>query len=110
MTTTDISVRISLCTGNPIFSEPSIVEGPQTTFVRLYQPASFTCTVSGNPQPTIMWYKDGSELVGERLPQLLIAEVHLADRGAYHCVVFGQEGNITSNVAFLNVEGGSIIT
>ena len=57
-----------------------------------------------------MWYKDGSELVGERLPQLLIPEVHLVDRGAYHCIVFGREGNITSNVAFLNIRGGSVFT
>lgn len=110
MVTTDINIHIPFYTGNPIFSEPRIVEGPQTTFVRLYQPASFTCAVSGNPQPGIMWYKDGSELVGERLPQLLIPEVHLVDRGAYHCIVFGREGNITSNVAFLNIRGGSIST
>jgi len=109
MVITDINVHIPFYTGNPIFSEPRIVEGPQTTFVRLYQPASFTCAVSGNPQPGIMWYKDGSELVGERLPQLLIPEVHLVDRGAYHCIVFGREGNITSNVAFLNIRGGSVL-
>jgi len=61
------------------------------TSLRLYQPASFTCAVSGNPQPSIMWYKDGSELVGESLPQLLIPEVHcLVDRGAYHCILFGR--------------------
>lgn len=81
------------------------MEAPQTTFVRLYQSASFTCTVSGNPQPNITWYKDGRELLGEKLPQLRITEVDLGDRGAYHCTVSARESSVTSDPAFLNIMG-----
>ena len=97
----------SVYTGNPVFSEPSIVEAPQTTFVGLHQSASFTCTVSGNPQPNITWYKDGREIPGQRLPRLRIAEVDLGDRGAYHCTATAREGSVTSDPAFLNIMGGS---
>ena len=84
-----------------------MMEAPQTTFVGLYQSASFTCTVSGNPQPNITWYKDGREILGQRLPRLRIAEVDLADRGAYHCTASAREGSVTSDPAFLNIMGGS---
>lgn len=84
-----------------------MMEAPQTTFVGLYQSASFTCTVSGNPQPNITWYKDGREILGQRLPRLRIAEVDLADRGAYHCTASAREGSVTSDSAFLNIMGGS---
>lgn len=103
----------SLYVGNPVFSEPSIVEAPRTTFVRLHQSASFTCTVSGNPQPNITWYKDGREILWEKLPQLRITEVDLGDRGAYHCTASSRESSVTSDPAFLNIMGrfcGTILT
>ena len=56
-----------------------------TDFPNLFGSANFTCEVSGTPQPSITWYKDGVLLEGEQRPTLIIPEVALSDRGFYSC-------------------------
>lgn len=76
----------------------------------------FNCTASGNPTPTITWYKNGNPLAlagrivvrasangGERM-ELLIRSVTSADTGIYQC--FAHNGHSSGSAwAFLNVTG-----
>ena len=82
---------------------PVIGSSPLTTFLRLYQRLVLRCTASGNPQPTIAWYKDGREISGEISPLLVIQEVELSDRGVYHCTATNTLGTATSSEAYVNV-------
>jgi len=82
---------------------PVIESAPMTTFLRLYQRLVLMCTASGNPQPTITWYKDGRMILGEISPLLVIEEVELSDRGVYHCTAINTQGNATSTEAYVNV-------
>ena len=75
----------------------------------LFASVNLTCQVSGVPQPTIQWYKDGSVMERQRLPRLEIKEVHLSDRGRYHCetsnTISGSEMIDTSENVVLNIKG-----
>ena len=87
-----------------LFPYPPVIEsGPMTTFLRLYQRLVLMCTASGNPQPTITWYKDGRMILGEISPLLVIGEVELSDRGVYHCTATSTQGTATSTEAYVNV-------
>jgi len=87
-----------------LFPYPPVIEsGPMTTFLRLYQRLVLMCTASGNPQPTIAWYRDGRVILGEISPLLVIGEVELSDRGVYHCTATSTQGNATSTEAYVNV-------
>ena len=86
-------------------SSPDIETGPQTIFAVLYQAVTLTCIATGNPQPTIAWYRDGSEIPGEGSPFLVIEEVELSDRGVYWCTAVNTEGSVSSFPAFVGVIG-----
>ena len=95
----------SFTTVSSSFSPPLIKAGPQTIFARLYQAVTLTCIATGSPQPTIAWYKDGSEIPEEGSPFLVIEEVELSDRGVYWCTAVNTEGNTFSMFAYINIEG-----
>ena len=79
--------------------------GPQSTFTNLYQDIILRCAVSGNPQPTIAWYKDGRRIAGEGSPLLVIQEMELSDRGVYHCTATNTLGTVVSAPAVVNING-----
>lgn len=86
-------------------SLPRIERGPQTTFVGIYSPVNLTCVVSGSPQPSIQWYKDGALLPGEVYPSYFIQSVEVDDRGVYHCEATNSEGSVQSSGAVINILG-----
>jgi len=85
-------------------ASPQIIAGLQTVFVNLYQSVNLTCVASGNPQPSIAWYKDGRIIPGEGSPLLVIQEVELSDRGVYNCTATNSLGT-TSSSAVINING-----
>ncbi|XP_024939100.1 Down syndrome cell adhesion molecule-like protein Dscam2 isoform X36 [Cephus cinctus] len=59
---------------------------PRTQTVDFGRPATFTCSVEGNPIKTISWLKDGKRLALED-PVLRIDSVKKEDKGMYQCFV-----------------------
>jgi len=86
-------------------SPPVIETGPSTVFASLYQSVNFTCIASGNPQPSITWFKDGVQIPGQMSSVLTIPEVGLSSRGTYRCMATNTQGSNTSADAYLSVRG-----
>lgn len=72
--------------------------------VLLQDPSMFSCIVSGEPQPTITWFKDGEMITDEISPSLSFLSVDTSDRGLYSCRASNSEGSITSDGALLRIE------
>ena len=88
-----------------VIASPRILIEPQTVSVNLYQSVSLKCIATGNPQPAIMWYKDGWRIAGEGSPLLVIQETELSDRGVYHCTATNTLGTVSSGPAVINING-----
>ena len=97
--------HFSLCKDDPVLSAPVLVKSPQTTFAQLFSETVLECGAVGNPQPLITWFKDGLEMMGATTKTLVIGEVDLSDRAAYHCTAVNPQGSVTSEVAYLNIMG-----
>ena len=83
---------------------PTFLEEPKTTFVNLLAGVTLFCRVTGNPQPSVQWRKNGVDLEEEVLETLVIDEVRLVDRGVYYCVATNTEGTETSKNAIINID------
>lgn len=88
-------------TGDVTLSKPRFIEVPSHQAVKFSQRAVFYCRASGNPQPTIQWYKDGVLLQGRIGPSLEFVHTTTSDRGFYSCVVTNSEGELRSQPAVL---------
>lgn len=86
-------------------SAPTISQGPQDTVVDLYDEVSLVCMASGNPQPTIQWFKDGQMIMEENSQTLTISSIDLPDRGLYSCTATNTQGSATSERAVVNIRG-----
>ncbi|KAG5309252.1 DSCL protein, partial [Acromyrmex insinuator] len=76
------SVETVLTVTAPLIAE---IE-PSTQTIDFGRPATFTCTVQGNPIKTISWLKDGKPL-GLEDRVLRIESVKKEDKGMYQCFV-----------------------
>ena len=76
---------------------------------------TFSCSVVGNPTPSVVWTKDGRDLnvtgnsrfnLSSRSNNhsLEIAEVHRSDSGQYRCVVKNSKNTSYSSAATLTVQ------
>ncbi|BFZ02837.1 hypothetical protein BsWGS_05876 [Bradybaena similaris] len=88
-------------------AKPSIIEAPKNITVIQHEDISFTCKVTGGPQPEVFWKKDGVNVtVGGRIfktqEQLLIGHVEKADSGLYSCNAVNIKGAVSAS-ASLNV-------
>ena len=75
---------MSLCLSvGPVEIPPTITEHPVNTVGQLYGEVELSCIATGNPQPTILWYKDGHRLTDAvaDFPVLVIPRLELSDRG-----------------------------
>ena len=102
------------CTSSvgPIELPPVITEPPVDTVGQIYSEVQLSCVATGNPQPTILWYKDGYRLTDAvaDFPTLVFPKLDLSDRGFYNCEAFsfhsGQRVSEISEAVILNIEGG----
>lgn len=71
-----------------------------------FEPMNLTCYATGNPQPTITWYKYGS--VYYNLSRTVeFPELNLTNRGFYRCVASNNKGDIRSQDFVVNISGNS---
>ena len=90
-------------------SAPTVVIYPMKQTVRENQSASFQCSVSGNPQPTVTWLKWNSSAWSSRFSygpggRLEVHHVTLEHAGKFICVARNILGSVNQS-AMLIVEG-----
>lgn len=54
-------------------------------FPELSASVNLTCRATGMMEPSFTWFKDNSQLLGERSRTLVIREVGISNRGLYRC-------------------------
>ena len=104
-----------LVTGSSSGSAPVVTEHPISTTVARNGPVTLNCAVSGEPEPSVTWYKDG-ELVrtgaGDHIVLLpggslfFLRTVHnkrSSDSGVYRCRATNDHGTVYSSKATLTV-------
>ncbi|XP_045872007.1 roundabout homolog 3 [Meles meles] len=81
---------------------PIILQGPANQTLALGSSVWLPCRVTGNPQPSVQWKKDGQWLQGDDLQlnlmangTLYIANVQETDMGFYSCVARSFTGEAT---------------
>ena len=98
----------------PIELPPVITKPPVDTVGHIYSEVQLSCVVTGNPRPTILWYKDGRRLTDSvaDFPTLSFPKLDLIDRGFYFCEAFsfqgGQRVSDKSKPIILNIQGDYI--
>ena len=94
-----------------IYILPEITKPPENTSGNLYSTINLTCRATGNPSPTIWWYKDDVLIPNDNNdPSVLIfTELNLNDRGFYHCeaksIIRGTITSVNSSSVLLNISG-----
>ena len=85
-------------------SGPTIAISPVNQTVKENQSVVFQCSVSGNPQPTVMWLGVRNTPLRSSEGRLELPQVNLDDAGKYTCVGRNVLGS-TNQSALLTVEG-----
>ncbi|MCG8332405.1 MAG: PQQ-dependent sugar dehydrogenase [Chitinophagales bacterium] len=99
-TTNGVLWRISY-TGS---GAPFVSSHPQDILLPIGEDASFSISASGAPPISYQWRKDGLNIEEGTSATLVIPNVQLIDDGSlYDCLVFNNEGSVTSDPAVLNV-------
>ena len=94
-----------------IYILPKIIQPPRNTSGNLYSTVHLTCRATGNPIPTILWYKDDVLISNDNNDPsvLMFIELNLNDRGFYHCeaksIIRGNIISVNSSSVILNISG-----
>ena len=74
---------------------PSITAQTASMKVELGSKVTLSCTATGNPTPSIHWYKDGKPIEGPQAigNAFVIPEVTPRERGYYQCEAVSSFGN-----------------
>ena len=94
-----------------IYILPEITQSPRNTSGNLYSTVNLTCRATGNPIPTILWYKNNVLFPNDNNDPsvLMFTELSLNDRGFYHCeaksVIRGNIISVNSSSVILNISG-----
>ena len=94
-----------------IYVLPEITQPPRNTSGNLYSTVNLTCRATGNPIPTILWYKDDVLITNDNNDPsvLMFTELNLNDRGFYHCeaksIIRGNITSVNSSSVLLNISG-----
>ena len=94
-----------------VYILPKITQQPTNTSGNLYSTVNLTCRATGNPIPTILWYKDNMLIPNGNNDRsvLMFSELSLKDRGFYHCearsLIRGNIISVNSSQVILNITG-----
>ena len=92
---------------NPYCSIPPTFVSPLSNrTVTVGDTAQLYCNVSGNPEPSIWWFKNGAYLPEEHKKILTIENVTRTDAAhIFRCIAGNVVANLSSDDAYLLVEG-----
>lgn len=82
---------------------PSFVAHPQSVTQVAGHSVALTVAASGQPAPTLQWYKDGIALAGATSGRLTLVNAREADAGAYTVVATNSSGSATSEPALVRI-------
>lgn len=85
---------------------PFVVRPPVGQNVFVGEQATFAVIAKGSPAPTFQWQRNGVNLPGANQSAFILSNVAAGDEGAYQVIVSNSAGAVTSQTAFLKVEGG----
>jgi len=86
---------------------PAIVSQPQSLSVTSGGAAQFAVTISGVPEPTLQWYRNGAAIPGATTGTLSLSGVLASDAGDYTVTATNALGSVTSSQARLSVTAAS---
>ena len=94
-------------------SSPQFTASPAAVVVAAGETARLTCGATGEPPPSVAWYREGGGEVsnGGRFTvntdtgELTVAAVELSDGGGYYCVASNAVGSVRSLIAPLQLAG-----
>lgn len=89
---------------------PAFTTHPTSQSVAVGGNVTFTVAVTGSPQPTLQWQRDGVAIQGQTGSSLALTNVQASQAGNYTVVATNAAGSVTSNVAMLTVTGGGAAT
>jgi len=84
-------------------SAPSITTEVANRTVDELEPATFSVVVTGNPRPTLQWYRNDAAIEGATEASLAITEAKLADDGARFKVVASNASGSANSTGVLTV-------
>ena len=94
-----------------IADQPEITIHPQSVTKTEGESVTLCCTATGNPEPTMSWTTNGSPIrsnvrisLSDDKTKLTFTNVKRTDSGEYRCVATNSLGNVSSNVATLDVQ------
>ena len=94
-----------------VYILPKITQQPTNTSGNLYSIINLTCRATGDPIPTILWYKDNLLIPNDNNDPSVLTffELNLKDRGFYHCqarsLIRGKFISVNSSQVILNITG-----
>jgi beta-glucanase (GH16 family) len=94
---------VRVYTSEATASAPVFTAQPSAATVAAGGSASFSVTVSGQPEPTLQWQRDGVNLPGATSATLKLSNVTAADAGSYRVIATNSAGTTTSDAATLTV-------
>lgn len=104
------AIAWSLGQDGPPPAAPAFTTQPAHAAVVPPQAATFTVAVSGNPAPTLQWYRDGAAIPGATGASLTTMATSPADDGAlYHAVATNASGSTISQAAVLTILSPPVI-
>ncbi|HEX2854224.1 MAG TPA: immunoglobulin domain-containing protein [Opitutaceae bacterium] len=101
---------INVAPGGPANVAPSFTTQPTSQNAAVGANVTFTVAVSGTPNPTVQWRKDGANIGGATNTTLTLAGVTVASAGTYTAVATNVAGSVTSSGAVLTVNTTSAPT
>ena len=91
-------------------TSPQFLSQPSNTTAALSSTVTLSCSTTGNPLPSIAWYKDGLPLTTDSRRQqdagtgsLRITNLQNSDSGRYQCVASNTAGRVASLTAILQI-------
>uniref|UniRef100_A0A3Q1FDM7 Ig-like domain-containing protein n=1 Tax=Acanthochromis polyacanthus TaxID=80966 RepID=A0A3Q1FDM7_9TELE len=84
-----------------VYVPPSIQAGPRVMKVQVGRPVELPCVVTGVPEPTLTWTKDGKRYPVSPDGSLALRNVGLDDEGTYICTATNTAGRDEAGVRLL---------
>ena len=91
---------------------PSITTNPSSMTVELHDRVTLSCSATGNPTPSIRWYKDDKAIEGPQAigDVFVIPEITPNERGFYQCEAFSSFGQPSKSMsAVILIQGWNSI-